>query len=67
MPYLHPYFQLINIENYRKYRPYDAKEDPCLLAMLDIFNAGAANKAIKKFPPRGKLSKYILHDKLGQK
>lgn len=53
MPYLHPYFQLINLENYRKFYPYVHHGAPCYLAMLDIFKRGLSGKILKEFPGLG--------------
>lgn len=53
MPYLHPYFQLINLENYRKFYPYVHHGAPCYLAMLDIFKRGLSEKILKEFPGLG--------------
>jgi len=76
MPYLHPYFQLINIENYRKFHPYVHHGAPCFLTMRDIYNRGLSNIIIKEFPGLGHSSgkgwnwegrprKYIRHDTRG--
>ena len=53
MPYLHPYFQLINLENYRKFYPYVHHGAPCYLAMLHIFKSGLSEKILKEFPGLG--------------
>ena len=53
MPYLHPFFQLINIENYRKFHPYVHHGAPCYLTMLDIYKRGLSSKIIKEFPGLG--------------
>jgi len=76
MPYLHPYFQLINIENYRKFHPYVHHGAPCYLTMLDIYKKGLSGKIIKEFPGLGHSSgqghnwkgeprEYIRHDPMG--
>jgi len=49
IPYLHPYFQLINIEQYKKYHAYVHHGAPCYLAMIDIFEKGKSEKILKKF------------------
>lgn len=49
MPYLHPYFHLIDIKNYRKFPPYVHGGAPCTPTMLGIYQAGLANKIIKQF------------------
>lgn len=76
MPYLHPYFQLINIRNYRKFHPYVHHGAPCFLTMRDIYDRGLSNIIIKEFPGLGHSSgkgwnwegrprKYIRHDTRG--
>jgi len=50
IPYLHPYFQLINIKSYKEYHPYVHHGAPCYLAMIDIFEKGKSDKILKKFP-----------------
>jgi hypothetical protein len=76
MPYLHPYFQLINLENYRKFHPYVHHGAPCYLAMLDIFKKGLSGKILKEFPGLGHSSgkglnwtgaprEFIRHDAAG--
>jgi hypothetical protein len=76
MQYLHPFFQLVNIKNYRKYPPYVHHGAPCYLTMLDIHNRGLSGKILKQFPGihhtsgkgfswEGKCSPYIRHDTAG--
>lgn len=69
MPYLSPYFQLINIENYKKFHPYVHHGAPCYLTMRDIFKRGLSSKIIKEFPGLGHSNKepreYIRHDTRG--
>jgi hypothetical protein len=76
MPYLHPYFQLISIPNYRKFYPYIHHGAPCYLAMLDIFKHGLSGKILKEFPGLGHSSgkgwnwtgaprEFIRHDTRG--
>ena len=76
MPYLHPYFQLINIFNYRKFHPYVHHGAPCYLSMLDIYKRGLSNKILKEFKGlghtagkdygwAGKPSEWIRHDARG--
>lgn len=62
MPYLHPYFQLMNIENYKKFYPYIHHGAPCTLTMLDIYKKGLSNRVLKEFPG---LDKYIKHEVAG--
>jgi len=49
MPYLHPYFQLIDIQNYRKFPPYINSGAPCTPTMLAIYNQGLSDKILKQF------------------
>lgn len=74
--YLHPYFQLIDIVNYRKFHPYVHHGAPCFLTMRDIYDRGLSNIIIKEFPGLGHSSgkgwnwegrprKYIRHDTRG--
>ena len=76
MRMLHPYFQLINIPNYRKYHPYVHHGAPCYLTCLDIHKKGLSDKIIKEFPGLGHSSgkgwvwtgqprEYIRHDPAG--
>ena len=77
MPYLHAYFQLININNYKLFFPYVHHGAPCYLAMLDIYKRGLSKKILKSFPGlghtgngrglqwKGAPREYIRHDKGG--
>jgi hypothetical protein len=74
IPYLHPYFQLINIDNYEKFAPYCHHGAPCYKTMIDIYNKGLSNRILKFFPGLtghtsgyginwvGRPSEYIQHD-----
>lgn len=53
MSYLHPFFQLIDIRNYRKFYPYVHHGAPCYLTMLDIHKQGLSDKILKQFPGLG--------------
>ena len=72
MPYLHPYFQLIDVGNYKKYHRYVHHGAPCFLTMLDIYKKGLSNKVLKEFAGlghsagqgftwKGALREYIHH------
>jgi len=50
---LHPYFHLLNVENYFKYHPYVHHGAPCFKAALDIHRRGLTSKIIKEFPGLG--------------
>lgn len=76
MPYLHPFFQLVNVANYKKYHPYVHHGAPCYLTMLDIYKKGLSNKVLKEFPGLGHtsgrgftwtaiFSEYVRHDTMG--
>lgn len=76
MPYLHPFFQLINIKNYKKFHPYVHHGAPCYLTMLDIYKRGLSNRILKEFPGLGHSSgkgwnwggiprEHIRHDTRG--
>jgi hypothetical protein len=63
MPYLHPYFQLIDIKNYRKFPPYVHGGAPCTPTMLAIYQAGLAWKIIKQFKDMANgTPKFVKHD-----
>jgi len=59
--YLHPYFQLLQIREYKKYKPYIHHGAPCIAAMLDLHLRGLSDKVIKEFPGLGHTSGYGLH------
>ena len=71
--YLHPYFQLVQVKEYKKYKPYIHHGAPCVATMLDIHRKGLSDKVIKEFPGLGHTAgkglswspcagEYILHD-----
>ena len=72
--YLHPYFQLINIANYKKFIPYCHHGAPCYKTMIDIRRKGLSDKILKHYPGLtghtscrganwiGRPSEYIRHD-----
>ena len=62
IPYLHPFFHLINIQNYKKYKPYIHHGAPCLLAMYDIYKRGLSEEVLVDFPD---IREYIKHDGRG--
>ena len=77
MRYLHPYFQLISVEQYFNFYRYVHHGAPCYLAMLDIHKRGLGSKIIKEFPGLGHTAgkgcgwtgdpdlKYVKHDTRG--
>lgn len=50
IPYLHPFFTLLNVANYRKYAPFVHHGAPCYKSMVDIFDKGLSKKVLKQFP-----------------
>jgi hypothetical protein len=60
--YLHPYFQLIDIRNYKKFHTYVHHGGPCCWAMLDIHNQGLSGKILKQFPG---INEFIRHEFMG--
>jgi len=63
MPYLHPYFHLIDISNYRKFPPYINSGAPCTPTMLAIYQQGLADKIIKQFHDMmNGMPKFVKHD-----
>jgi GT2 family glycosyltransferase len=64
--YLHPYFQLINVENYKKFPPYVHHGSPCIHAMNAIKWRGLSDKILKEFPGASIYgSEYIQHPTSG--
>lgn len=60
--YLHPYFQLINVANYKKFPPYVHHGSPCFKAMNEIRRRGLSNKILKEFSGASIYgSEYIYH------
>lgn len=51
--YLHPYFQLIQVKEYKKYHHYIHHGAPCISTMLDIHKKNLSDKVIKEFPGLG--------------
>jgi hypothetical protein len=61
--YLHPYFQLINVDIYRRYPPYVHHGSPCIHTMNAIKRAGLSERILKEFPGASIYgSEYIQHD-----
>jgi hypothetical protein len=57
IPYLHPYFCLININQYKKFKPFFHHGAPCLAAMYDIYKQKKSDLLVE-FP----IAKYVKHD-----
>jgi hypothetical protein len=53
MRYLHPYFCLIQLKEYKKYNPFIHHGAPAVNTCLDIHRRGLGNKVIKEFPGLG--------------
>jgi hypothetical protein len=61
--YLQPYFQLIDIRNYKKFYPYVHHGAPCYLTMLDIHKRELSGKILKQFPDLiDGVSRFVRHD-----
>ena len=76
MRYLHPYFCLIQLKEYKKYAPFIHHGAPAVNTMLDIHKRGLSEKVIKEFPGlghssgkgwvwEGKPREFIRHDTAG--
>jgi hypothetical protein len=76
MMMMHPYFHLLQIENYYKFYPYVHHGAPCFKSALDIHNRGLTDKILKSFPGLGHTAGkgwcwepvegiYIKHDTAG--
>lgn len=76
MRYLHPFFQLLQISEYKKYHPYVHHGAPCYLAMLELHKRGLSGRVLKQFPGLGHSSgrgwnwagiprEHIRHDTRG--
>ena len=50
IPYLHPFFALIDVQNYRSYAPIVHHGAPLYKTMVDIFDRGLSQKVLKQFP-----------------
>jgi hypothetical protein len=62
MPYLHPYFHLLDIKNYRKYPAYEHQGAPSTPTMLAIYKSGQAWKIIKQFKDMANgTPKFVAH------
>lgn len=71
--YLHPMFQLIQVKEYKKFKPYIHHGAPCISAMLDIHKKGLSDIILKDFPGLGHVGRdgvswkackgeWIIHD-----
>jgi len=76
MRYLHPYFCLLQLKEYKKYAPFIHHGAPAVNAMLSVHRSGLADKVIKEFPGLGHSSgvgwvwkgeprEFIRHDTYG--
>jgi len=61
IPYLHPFFQLVNVSVYKKFRPYINHGAPCIDTMTDIFRKGLSKKILAEFP----VYEYVVHEGRG--
>lgn len=73
---MHPFFHLLQVENYFKFHPYVHHGAPCFKAALDIHQKGLTDKVLKKFPGLGHThgkgwcwtpvpGEWIIHDTAG--
>lgn len=74
IPYIHPYFMLLNLAQYNNFAPFVHHGAPCYKAFIDIYDKGLSGKVLKSFAGLtghtsgaginwvGKPSKYIRHD-----
>jgi hypothetical protein len=73
---LHPFFHLLQVENYFKFHPYVHHGAPCFLAARDIHRHGLTDKIIKILPGLGHTSGkgwcwnpvtplYVIHNTAG--
>ena len=60
--YLHPFCHLINIANYKRFRPYVDHGAPCLWTMVDIQRKKLSGSLLVNFPD---LRKYVKHNGRG--
>ena len=60
-PYLHPFFQLVNVEKYKLQKPYVHHGAPCLKTMLDIYTRRLSNKLLVDFP----VDDHVTHEGRG--
>jgi len=76
MKYMHPYFQLVQMKEYKKYDPYIHHGAPCVATMLEIHKKGLSDKVLKEFEGLGHSSgtgfawvsaprEFIRHDIAG--
>lgn len=74
IPYLHPYFMLLNVKMYFQFHPFVHHGAPCYKAMVDIYEKGLSEKILKSCPGltghtsgeginwKGTPSEYIQHE-----
>lgn len=74
IPYIHPYFMLLNVAQYRKFAPFVHHGAPCYKAAVDIYDRGLSDQLLIPFVGLtghtngrginwiGKPSKYVQHD-----
>lgn len=58
--YLHPFFQIINVANYKKYHRYVHHGAPCYLTMIDIHKRELSDKILIDFPGLGNDIKHYV-------
>lgn len=73
VPYLHPYFMLLNVGQYFRFHRFVHHGAPCYKAMVDIYNKGKSDMLIncdiltghtsgEGINWKGKFNPYIQHD-----
>jgi hypothetical protein len=50
IPYLHPYFMLLNVQQYFKYAPFVHHGAPCYKAMIDLHERGLSKQKLINCP-----------------
>jgi len=71
--YLHPYFHIVNVENYKKYKPYIHHGAPCYKTAVDLHDKGKSDLLLqfpgltghttgKGFNWTGQPNEFIQHD-----
>lgn len=74
--YLHPYFQLVQVKETKRYKPFIHHGAPCITTMLDIDRKNLSNQVLKEFPGLGHTNgcgiswspcagEYVKHDVAG--
>ena len=65
--YIHPYFSLYQLKEYKKYAPFCHHGAPAINIMFDINRKNMVDKALKIFPGLGHSGEFVRHDGRGTK